>query len=102
MKKGKVTQRSSTRIGVYKMAPMSMDELEKQIAAGNICVGVGNIGKRVEEKLREAAWSIDELADELDLNKKQVSNAIKCLRDNGVNITSFSTVDKSLYAIRGA
>ena len=102
MKSGRITQRSSTRVGVYKVAPMSFEELDEQVKAGNIRLGLSNIGKRVEEKLRVSVWSIGELAEDLGLTKKQVSNAITVLRDGGVEVSSFSTAEKSnLYAIRG-
>ena len=102
----KVRQRISTRIGEYKMPPLSIEELDAMLETGKAHNGRGALSGVVEAKLREGVWSIPELIKELDLaNKKQVANAFYDIRGRGVKIERYNIHNDEgfvkMFTVRG-
>ena len=88
-------QRISTRVGVYKMPPIQFSELDDLVQRGETSQSF-----MVKVKLREAAWTLAELGEELGLTSKQIHNRITHIRMSGTEVQCFKVRGKHFYAIR--
>ena len=98
-------QRMSTKLGEYVMAPLRIEELEELLRSGGAMLSMGlHSGSTyvVEAKLREAAWTLEDLSKETGLTVKQVHNAMTSMRGRGVKPEKFfiSGRNATVYVVR--